>query len=511
MTFSGRPIFSATCCLLLGLMAPAMAHASPFTDSSELRQAVTLNGVRVHQLAFQSHADANGGHRADGSAGHQASVDYVTGLMSAAGYDVAVEEYSYPGFFELSPAIMAQILPTPAIYTYDDPAGFFTMAWSGSGNVTALTEGVDTASADSGCEANDFAGFTPGNIAVMKRGACAFALKVTNAEAAGAVAAIVYNDGTPGREDAIAGTLGSKVADIPSVGTSFSIGTELAGGGVLVQVMVDATYEQTSKNIIADSQSLFGNEIITIGAGLDSVAAGPGINDSGSGAATILEIALQLKEIGALPVNKLRFAFWGSSEANNRGSNHHLTSLGAEDFDAISTYLDFSIIGSPNFARFVYDGDSAPSAPPGSEQIEQMFLDYFANEAVDLPNEPFDELTGGYHSDLLTFALAGKPVGGLFTGTTGIKSAGQVSVYGGTAGDQYDPCNHFACDTADNTSIEVLDQMSDAAAHAIYLLAEDGRSVPVPAWSSKGMILAMLLMALFGFAHIRRKMNRRPL
>jgi Zn-dependent M28 family amino/carboxypeptidase len=214
-----------------------------------------------------------------------------------------------------------------------------------------------------------------------------------------------------------------------------------------------------------------------------------------------------LSELGSHPVNKLRFAFWGSSEAGNEGSGHHLLSMDAGELSNIAAYLDFSIIGSPNFARFVYDGDSAASATAGSAEIEQMFLDYFAIEAGGLPNEPFSESTSGYHSDLLNFALAGKPVGGLFTGTTGIKSPTQASTYGGTSGNQFDPCNHLPCDTFDNVSLTALDQMSDAVAHAIYLYAEDGRYIPVPVWSRTGMSLAVLLMGLFGFVHLRRRVE----
>ena len=65
----------------------------------------------------------------------------------------------------------------------------------------------------------------------------------------------------------------------------------------------------------------------------------------------------------------------------------------------------------------------------------------------------------------------------MFTGAEGIKTEEQVAIYGGTAGDQYDPCYHLACDTFDNISLEALDQMSDAVAHAVLTFAMTTSSV----------------------------------
>jgi hypothetical protein len=66
----------------------------------------------------------------------------------------------------------------------------------------------------------------------------------------------------------------------------------------------------------------------------------------------------------------------------------------------------------------------------------------------------------------------GIPAGGRFTGAEGIKTPEQAAIYGGTAGQQYDPCYHVACDTFANVSLVALDQMSDAAAHAVITFAQ---------------------------------------
>jgi Zn-dependent M28 family amino/carboxypeptidase len=455
-------------------------------DTSELREAVTVEGVRAHQAALQVIANAYGGTRVSSSDGYDASVDYVADQIAAAGYDVTVQEFSFPFFQELEPAVLEQIAPVPTVYPYFDVAGFATMEYSGSGDVTALAEGVDLIlppadaadTSTSGCEASDFAGFTPGNIAVIQRGTCSFALKAQNAHAAGAVGVIIFNEGQPGRTAAFLGTLGGPGATVPAVGAAFAVGEELAAGGVTVRMFVNATSEtRMSENVIAETPGGRDDRVVVVGAHLDSVAAGPGIQDNGSGSAAILEVAIQMAELGIEPRNKVRFAWWGAEESGLVGSTFYVGNLSKREIKNIALNLNFDMIGSPNFVRFVYDGDGSAtplSGPNGSANIEQVFLDYFADEAGGLPTEPtaFDG-----RSDYGPFIAVGIPAGGLFTGAEGIKTEEEVEIYGGTAGDQYDPCYHLACDTFDNISLEALDQNSDATAHAVMTFAMTTSSV----------------------------------
>ena len=102
------------------------------------------------------------------------------------------------------------------------------------------------------------------------------------------------------------------------------------------------------------------------------------------------------------------------------------------------------MVGSPNYVRFVYDGDGSgegPAGPPGSAQIEQLFTSYFASQSLASEPTAFDG-----RSDYGPFIAVGIPAGGLFTGAEGVKTAAQAAVYGGTAGVAYDPCYHQACD-----------------------------------------------------------------
>ncbi len=352
------------------------------------------------------------------------------------------------------------------------------MTYSGSGDVTATAEGVDLLlpppadanSSTSGCEAADFAGFTAGNIAVVQRGSCSFAIKAQNALDAGASGVVIFNEGQPGRTENFLGTLGGPGFNVPVVGASYAVGAELAAGGVVARVLVDASSEiRTSANVIADSTAGRDDRIVVVGAHLDSVSEGPGIQDNGSGSAAILETALQMANQQISPRNKVRFAWWGAEEAGLLGAEHYVANLSARDIKNIALNLNFDMIGSPNFVRFVYDGDGSDTplaGPNGSQTIEQVFLDYF--EEMSLPVEPtaFDG-----RSDYGPFIAVGIPAGGLFTGAEGIKTPDEAALYGGTAGEQYDPCYHLACDTYDNISLDALDQMSDALAHAVMTFA----------------------------------------
>jgi Zn-dependent M28 family amino/carboxypeptidase len=461
---------------IIAVMIAAMAWApatiaaapSPSCDNrnnnthAKLLECVTLDGVREHQAAFQAIADANGGTRLAGTQGYEDSVDYVVEKMTAAGYNVSLD--SFPFVF-IAPATLDQTAPISASYE----TGAYT--GSGSGVVAASVTAVDVVLAmprdpvTSGCEAADFAGFPAGNIALVQRGTCTFAAKAENAQAAGASAVIIFNQGnTPAREGVIVGTLAPFVASIPVVGASFADGEALAQAGSAASIDVPAPENITLNNVIAESKSGNAKNVVMAGAHLDSVAAGPGIHDNGSGSAALLEVAEQMAKVK--PWNKVRFAWWGAEEAGLVGSTAYVNDLSQAQRDKIALYLNFDMVGSPNHVFFIYDGDDsdnvgAPAGPPGSAQIEQTFERYF--DSVD---EPFKGTDFTGRSDYGPFIAVGIPSGGLFTGAEGIKTAEEAAIWGGTAGQQYDPCYHLACDTFANVNSHALDVNSDAIAYA---------------------------------------------
>jgi Zn-dependent M28 family amino/carboxypeptidase len=342
----------------------------------------------------------------------------------------------------------------------------------------------------SGCDPADFDGMEPGSIALIQRGTCPFTQKYENARNEGAGAALIFNDGFPDREDPLFITAPQDMS-IPAAMISNDIGEEIVGqtqsGPVTLHIVVDATTTPiTQYNVIADSRSGDPNRTIVLGSHLDSVEAGPGINDNGSGSSMDLEIAEQVAKLGQKPKNRLRFAFWGAEEAGLVGSTAYVEDLVANGkIKQIEANLNFDMVGSPNFVRFVYDGDLSDSAPPpggapnGSGQIEGLFNSYFDSQGLETDPTAFDG-----RSDYGPFIANGVPAGGLFSGAEGIKTAEQAAVYGGTAGAPYDPCYHQACDTIANLNNTSLSQLSDAAAHAAWTLARS-KSVVTRAQGAK--------------------------
>lgn len=459
---------------------PAYAAADNTRLGTKLAREVTVNGVNRHLIALQRIAEQNGGTRASGTPGFTASSAYVHDKLAAAGWNVSYQDFEFPFFTENAPAELDRLSPDPR--TYEPGEEVVTFEFSGSGEVTGAVLPVDTQvpappvpGVTSGCEAADFAGFTPGAIALVQRGTCTFEIKAANAQAAGAAAVIVFNEGQPGRTEAFAGGLGRPFT-IPIVGVSYEDGAELVGlaaaGPVTARVATDTFSEtRTTRNVIAETPRGRADNVVMAGAHLDSVFEGPGINDNGTGSAALLELGLQLAD--EKPKNKVRLAFWGAEEAGLLGSDFYVSQLTFEQQLDISLYLNFDMIGSPNFVRFVYDGDDSDGVgsgpgPFGSAQIEDLFSGYLGSRS--LPSEGTD-FSG--RSDYGPFIAVGIPSGGLFTGAEGIKTAAQAAVYGGTAGIAYDPCYHQACDNLGNVNRTALDQNSDAIAFAVGRYALD--------------------------------------
>ena len=471
-----RAAIAASIGLAVSLAPPALADNG--TNTAPLRAAVSATNIMKHLAALQAVADANGGTRAASTPGYEASAQYIEGKLRAAGYTPVRQSFPYDRYETVS-AAMERLSPSPKSYGYEAPDGFLDMTYSGSGNVTAPLTAVDInlagdRASTSGCEAADFAGFTAGNIALIQRGTCPFRIKADNAAAAGAAGVIIFNQGNVDPADErfalFGGTLDAPQATIPVVSTSFATGAELAGlTEVRMHLAVDATVTAlTSFNILADTGGR-ADRTVVVGAHLDSVPEGPGINDNGTGTASILETAIQLKASGQTPVNRVRFAFWGGEEPGLIGSDYYAAQLTASQIKSHAVNLNFDMVGSPNFVRYVYDGDGSAlgtKGPNGSGLVEKVFVDYFKSQ--NLPTAP-TEFDG--RSDYSGFITNGIPAGGLFTGAEGIKTAAEAAVFGGTAGVAHDSCYHQACDTIANVNTTVLEEMADAIAHSTLTFA----------------------------------------
>ncbi len=440
----------------------------------------------LHLEALQMIADANEGTRASGTPGYDASADYVAEQLENAGYTIERQEFSYFTYTENASSLTADSVALAAQ----------TMTFSGSGTVNdgnVIPVDLDLGlgnSSTSGCEVSDFDGLDwtgSSDIALIQRGVCAFGLKALNAEAAGAEAVIIFNQGNtadPGRQGIIGGTLGEGAAGItiPVLDTSYSDGLVVLAA-TTVDVFVDATTtETTTENIIADLPGVNPDNVVMAGAHLDSVPGGPGIQDNGSGSAALLTVALQLANNKQYtPQNSLRFAWWGAEEAGLIGSTEYIFNpdfgITDEEYFALSSYLNFDMVSSPNFIYGVYDADESTFAapvfvPPGSEALENLFEAYYTVKGI-----PYEDSAFSGRSDYQAFINVGIPAGGLFTGAEGIKTVEQEAIWGGVASNQYDPCYHLACDTLANVSMEALEVNVDAIAYAIFNLAASTEAV----------------------------------
>jgi Zn-dependent M28 family amino/carboxypeptidase len=464
-----------------GAAPPGCANRNNNTYA-KLLDCVTLEGVRAHQAEFQAIANANDdefypGTRAAGTEGYAESAEYVAGLLRGAGYEVTLDPFQFEFVF---PALLQQLTPVSATYA----TGAFTN--SGTGDVTGNVIAVDINLAPprattSGCEAADFAGLDfsgPMNIALIQRGTCTFADKALNAQAAGAEAVVIFNQGNdPTREALIVGTLAPATPTIPVVGASFADGAALAQPGSTAHVRVIPSQTRTDVNVIAERDGDNDGNVVMAGAHLDSVTEGPGIQDNGSGSAALLETALMIAKLK--PENTLRFAWWGAEELGLIGSTAYVEGLSAAERDRIALYLNYDMVGSPNYIFMVYDANEstypAPEGvpiPPGSTAIENLYERYYT-----LVDEPYDDAEFSGRSDYQAFIEAGIPSGGLFTGAEVVKTAEQQAIWGGVAGEQFDPNYHEVGDTFGNVNLHALDVNSDLIAFAQMTFAYSTETV----------------------------------
>jgi Zn-dependent M28 family amino/carboxypeptidase len=439
-------------------------------------------GAFRHLQALQEIASTNGGNRAAGTPGYDRSAEYVAERLKEAGYIVRFEEFEFPFFEEHMPPVLITHKPDGA---QEPAAAVRTLGNSGSGDVTTrlravnLRLGVEPPQASaSGCEPADFEGFERGAVALIRRGTCQFQVKVDNAVAAGAVGIIIMNEGTDGRINGFSGQL-SNPATVPVVGVPHELGRALAAqadGGIAVRLAVDAvTGKRPTRNVLADPPFQDNGSMIVVGAHLDSVPEGPGINDNGSGSAAVLEAALQLAKEPAQTRGRVRFAFWGAEERGLIGSRHHVGSLSEEERRRITLYINLDMVGSPNYARFVQNSAASTDGLPAIARRE-LLADF---RAYDLPVE---ERTGSrFGSDDAAFSQKGIPTVGLYTGAGAPKSETQATVFGGVTGRPYDPCYHQACDTTENINREVLEQNTRALVRALTAVTIAAGALGTPA------------------------------
>lgn len=441
--------------------SPANCDTRPNDTAQQQLECVTLAGVRAHQTELAAIARAHQGTRLAGTSGFDASLEYAKKVLTQAGYRVTVQPFAFP-----VSVIEHSLLSQPGQFS-SEVLPHQVPDYAGTADVTASAR--DPVGPE-GCKAEDFAAFTRGDIAVLRRGGCDLEDKVAAAAQAGAAGAVIYS-----RDNAVpTGNLSvDSPQNFPVVLVTREVGMKLLQrprGARTVHLQTRTSRSMaTTYNLLAESTSGDPDNVTMVGAHLDSVRAGAGINDNGSGVAAVLETARQMARVK--PLNQVRFALWGAEEQGLLGSRYYVRNLDRVERARLGLYLNFDMIGSPNPVYYVYGGDGsagaqAISSPRASARIVDAFSDFYT--ARQLPSR---RMNSGGRSDHKPFADIGVPFGGIFTGAEGIKTQQEADTWGGTAGAPLDPCYHRGCDNLANTSEQALDINADAVANAVLYFA----------------------------------------
>lgn len=497
------------------------ATASKTFNTDAFVESVSVDALMTHLEGLQACADQHG-NRAAGGPGYDCSVDYIRDTLLAAGYDAdAIEEtfFDFVIWEEEAPGVLTLVDADETYRTDEEDSPIDYMTFSGResgapvsgvlaqplGNVVPMDPNAPPSTSAAGCDPADFAGFPAGAIAVIQRGTCDFRVKAENAADAGAVGVIIFNEGQIGRQDLLLGTLSYVYSEreVPVFGTTYDFGADLVTNhlGETASIETDTFFQdEVGSNLILSIPGSDPQGAFMSGAHLDSVPEGAGINDNGSGSVGILEVALQLAEQGIQPRNDTYFAWWGAEEYGLIGSTCFVSGGCGRDLEVgrvvdldaleytelgeallVGGYLNYDMIGSPNFMRGIYDGDGSEFGdvgPPGSDSIEATFENFF--DRLGLPHKPSD-FSG--RSDYVEFTNYGIAAGGLFTGAEEEKTPDEVPLYGGVAGEWYDPCYHQACDNLNdgwtppgtpagpNINLEAFQTNAWAAANSALLYA----------------------------------------
>ncbi|WP_270889769.1 M28 family peptidase [Pedococcus sp. 5OH_020] len=468
----------------------------------KLVDCVTKDDLWAHMVKFQEIADANPGadghpSRNSGEPGYKASADYVADVMRAAGYAVTLQEYKFHYFSFVGTPVLREDSPTPHSFELGKDFNPGPVVGSTTAKLQPargiVVPATPAPSSASGCQASDFTGFVPGNIALVQRGTCTFVQKVANAEAAGASAAIIFNEGNPGRTSLFSGSL-SGSEHIPVVFTTYALGTQLLGqytpgSGPVLTIDVNAIDDpnRSDWNVIADSKGGDPNNILVVDAHLDAIY-GAGMLDNASGSAAILDIAQQLRNTNTR--NKLRFIWFGGEEVGLLGSDYYVRTLPADELAKIKLDLDADVLATPNYVAGVLDpkdgvnlfgrapGTPMPPSIWGPSGIARDYgIDYLRSIGK---NHILFSADG---TDAFMFQQAGIPASGVLTGQDCCKLASDVALFGGYEGNfegtvpgDDGGCvdNPFRwCDNLSNNDPEVLTWMSKTFANMVGHMAYD--------------------------------------
>ncbi|OTB15905.1 hypothetical protein K445DRAFT_317533 [Daldinia sp. EC12] len=443
----------------------------PLVNTKDLQASIKIENLVERAKSLYSYAELSEpeyGHptRVIGSEGHTATLQYIYSALE-----------KLDGYYTLSkqpfPAVMGNVYESQLVIGHEVPKSAFPMSLTPPTTNKQPVYGDLVLVANEGCDASDYPSNVTGNIAFILRGKCSFGAKSQLAGKAGAVAAIVYNYAS----GPLSGTLESPTPDHVA---TFGLSGEDAGpvleklkkGDVIDSIAyIDSEVKQIeTTNIIAQTVEGDPDNCVMLGGHSDSVAEGPGINDDGSGSLTLLEVATQLTKFSVN--NCVRFAWWAGEEEGLLGSDYYVEVLPKEENLKIRLFMDYDMMGSPNFAYQVYDATNAAN-PEGSEQLRNLYVDWYNEQGLNHTFIPFDG-----RSDYDAFIRHGIPGGGIATGAEGIKTKEEEVMFGGKAGEWYDPCYHQLCDDVGNVNSTAWLVNTKLVAHSVATFAASFKDFP---------------------------------
>ena len=310
---------SATQSPATGTPEPSTPAPTPGLGSPQFESARALQ--HVHALSVDI------GIRAAGTDGEQRAANYIRDELAKYGYDTSLQPFPIQSFVDVNTSLE---LLSPQQRSVD--AGALGGSTSGTVESALVAAGRGFP--------QEFPPGTTGSVALIERGDIQFSEKVANATAAGAAGVILYNSDSGSFTGQLTG--GSR---IPAAAISREDGQALLdlvnAGATTVRLSVDTRTEtHDSHNVVAKPP---GKQCrLVVGGHYDSVPAGPGANDNGSGTATAIEMARAMAADGV--IDPVCFVLFGSEELGLLGSDAYVRSLSPDDKAALKAMLNFDML-----------------------------------------------------------------------------------------------------------------------------------------------------------------------
>ncbi|POS75837.1 aminopeptidase Y [Diaporthe helianthi] len=443
----------------------------PLVDSEALQDSISIDRLvksaqDLYDIANLSSHEYNRPTRVIGSEGHLATLEYIRKSISELGdyYEILEQPFpAYVGWVEEFRLVIGN-----DFYEAAQP-----MSLTPPTKDREPVRGDLVLVSDRGCSAEDYPSEVKGNIAFISRGTCSFGAKSAQAGKAGAIAAVIYNN----EKGELSGTLGepddNHVATfgIPLVDAE-PILKKLDDGEKVDAIAYISAWVNTSitRNIVIQTAQGDPDNCVALGAHSDSVEAGPGINDDGSGTLSLLEVARQLSKFKVN--NCVRFAWWSAEEEGLVGSSYYASKLPRDENLKVRLFMDYDMLASPNFAYQVYNATN-DAHPVGSEELRDLYVDWYESHNLNYTFIPFDG-----RSDYDGFIRAGIPAGGIATGAEVIKTKKERELFGGKAGEAFDECYHQLCDDTGNVNVTAWELNTKLVAHSVATYAASFEGFP---------------------------------